>query len=154
MRLAMPLLCCLCVIGLIGCLTGCGESTPSLNPGVDVYKTQVKVVQDGQPVEGAKVAFSAKGQQRGASGITNADGIAQLTTFDLNDGAVAGEHMVKISKEEVQVLKEADPDDPLSVGQTKVVQHLPVKYSRFNTSGLSATVTSTEAGNTFEFEIK
>ncbi|MEW4562570.1 hypothetical protein AB1K70_08590 [Bremerella sp. JC770] len=112
------------------------------------------MLHDGVPVEGAKVAFSSKEQQRGAFGTTDADGIAQLTTFDLNDGAIAGEHSVKITKEEVLVLKEANPDDPLSVGKSKVVQHLPSKYSKFRTSGLTATVTATDEGNTFEFELK
>lgn len=154
MRLARKLIYSFCVTASVIGMAGCGTSVPSHNPGVTVYKTQVKVVQDGQPVEGAKVAFSAKGQQRGASGITNAEGVASLTTFDLNDGAVPGEQLVKISKEEVQVLKEADPDDPLSVGKTKVVQHLPEKYSRFQTSGLTATVTTDEEANTFEFELK
>lgn len=135
-------------------VSGCSESTVSRNPGVDVYPTQVKVTQKGSPVEGAKVSFSSKGNPRGASGVTNAEGIAELTTFDLNDGAVPGEHRVKITKEEVQILKEADPDDPLSVGQSKVIQHLPQQYSRYQTSGLTANVEPNEEGNTFEFELK
>lgn len=139
---------------LLASVVGCGPHEVSHNPGIDVFPATAKVTQDGQPVEGARVSFSSVDQQRSASGTTNAEGIALLSTFDHGDGAVPGKHLVKISKDEIEVVKEADLNDPTSQAVIKTLHHLPQKYGNYKSSGLSATVTATEEGNTFEFEIK
>jgi hypothetical protein len=128
---------------------GCDSSTR--NPGVAVYPTKVTVTYKGAPVEGALVAFSSAEGQRSAVGKTNAQGVAQLTTFDAADGAVPGEHRVMITKDEVEVLKEADPNDPTSQAVTKVNHLLPQRYGNPRTSGLTATVA--EGDNSFTFEL-
>lgn len=132
---------------------GCGPNEVSHNPGIDVYPATAKVTQDGQPVEGARVSFSSVDQQRSASGTTNAEGVAVLTTFDRGDGAVLGEHRVKISKDEIEVIKEADLNDPMSQAEIKTIHHLPQKYGNYKSSGLSASVTATDKGNAFEFDL-
>lgn len=132
---------------------GCGPHEVSHNPGIDVYPATAKVTHDGQPVEGARVSFSSVDQQRSASGTTNAEGIALLTTFDHGDGAVPGEHRVKISKDEIEVIKEADLDNPMSQAEIKTIHHLPQKYGNYRSSGLSASVATDEEANSFEFDL-
>ena len=143
-------LACLALISTLGC----GPHEVSHNPGIDVYPATAKVTQDGQPIEGARVSYSSADQQRSASGTTNAEGIALLTTFDHGDGAVPGEHRVKITKDEIEVIKEADLDDPMSQAQIKTIHHLPQKYGNYRSSGLSATVSTDAEANTFEFELE
>ena len=112
----------------------------------------VSVTYNGSPVEGARVSFSSTSEQQGASGTTNVEGIAKITTFDPEDGAIAGEHRVKITKDEIEVLQEADPNDPTSQAKIRTNHHLPQKYGNVRTSGLTATVT--EGENEFTFELK
>lgn len=146
-----------CFVALFGfalCagITGCDSSAPSRNPGVPVHSVTVHVTYNGSPVEGARVSFSSASEQRGASGTTNAEGIARITTFDHEDGAIPGEHRVKITKDEIEVLQEADPNDPTSQAKIRTNRHLPQRYGNVRTSGLTATVT--EGQNEFTFELK
>src|SRR5688572_26246860 len=66
-----------------------------------------KVLRMGQPVAGATVVFEPVGSTPAASGETDAAGRFQLTTFDANDGAVAGEYKVSVRK--VQVIRGERP---------------------------------------------
>ncbi len=81
-------------VGLAGLLAGCGggAATPETIPvtGAVMYK--------GKPVEGAEVAFWGPGAPRAATGITDAEGKFSLSMFDINDGCLAGENVVTISK--------------------------------------------------------
>jgi hypothetical protein len=52
----------------------------------------------GQPVAGATVSFLGRNSPRIASGETDEHGRFQLTTFDTNDGAVLGNHVVTVYK--------------------------------------------------------
>jgi hypothetical protein len=82
------------VTGLAGMLVGCGggAALPETIPvtGAVMYK--------GKPVEGAEVQFWGTGAPRAASGITDAEGKFSLSMFDINDGCLAGENVVTISK--------------------------------------------------------
>jgi hypothetical protein len=62
----------------------------------------------GQPVAGATVAFLGRNSPRIASGETDEQGRFQLTTFEENDGAVLGEHVVT-------VYKPAKPIEPMAI---------------------------------------
>ena len=145
----------------VGCGGG-GNDRPDLVPvmGTVTFK--------GSPVEGATVTFSNEKSPRSAKGITDSTGEFQLTTFDTNDGAVAGEHDVTISK------VEATSDGAMSPGMSKeqmmekmneqtekmkgnVTQFvakstLPGKYADVKTSGLTRTVVGNDA-NDFKFEL-
>jgi hypothetical protein len=113
-----------------------------------------KVLHKDQPVEGATVIFEPVGSTPAATGQTDAAGRFQLTTFDPNDGAVAGEYKVAVQK--IQVTRSDRPanapdDAPAPPPEEKSL--LPVKYARGDTSGLTATVKS--AGpNDFTFELR
>jgi hypothetical protein len=97
------------------------------------------------------VTFICEAQNRSASGRTNANGVYKLTTYKPNDGAVEGEHKVKISGETAEgaaasntVSVESEdyvpplPDqstDPVIVRST-----LPERFGDIETSGLKAEV--------------
>ena len=147
----------LLVLGVV--CVGCG---PGDRP--DVYPVGGKILHDGKPVEGATVNIYAEGSPRVASDVTDAEGKFELTTFDSGDGAIAGEHVVTVSK---QVLKEeiaaatadagGDAYDQAMRAATKsnyagmTKDQLPAKYADRETSGLKRTVV---AGETNEFTIE
>lgn len=139
------------ILTVLATTVGCGGA-PSYNPGITVHPAQATVTYNGSPVEGALVSFSSIDGQRSAFGTTNAEGVAELTTFDPADGAVPGEHRVIITKDVVEVLKEADPNDPTSAAVTKTNRLLPTRYGDFRKSGLTAVVK--EGENSFTFELK
>ena len=147
------------------CLVGCGGSGSDRPELVPVKGT---VTFKDSPVEGATVTFFNANSPRSASGITDAAGKFQLTTFDTNDGAVPGEHTVTISK------VEASADAPMSGGmspeqiQAKMKEQvdrmkgnltesaakttLPAKYADPKTSGETRTVVKGDA-NDFKFQL-
>jgi len=147
----------ICVASLILVATfGCGGSG-SKNPGVDVHPVTGKVTVDGAPLAGATVIF--KGDQRGSSGITNAQGVYSLMTFDPGDGVPAGNYKVAVIKQEI-VGADASYSDvnspnygkeppPESLGKT--VFHVAEKFGSPDSSGLTATVQ--EGANEINFEV-
>ncbi len=145
-------------------LTGCGGADrPELVPvsGTVNYK--------GSPVEGATVTFATEKAARSSSGVTDASGKFRLTTFDTNDGAPIGEHVVTISKVEAQAANgmqssSATPEQMQEMmakqtGQMKGKMEdvapkmiLPTKYADAKTSGEKRTVAAGDA-NDFKFEL-
>jgi hypothetical protein len=69
-------------------------------PGCGGGKVKVSgvVTLDGQPIEGAMVAFVPVDEGKGAMahGTTDKDGVFQLTTTKPNDGAAPGEYKVTV----------------------------------------------------------
>ena len=59
------------------------------------------VTLDGKPLEGATVSFvPADGAGRPAGGLSDAEGVFQLTTFKEDDGALPGNYRVVVRKTE------------------------------------------------------
>lgn len=82
----------LAVLALVS-LAGCGESNP---PTFPVSGT---VTLDGKPVEGAAVLFIPfDGTGQAASARSDASGNYKLTTFTADDGAMAGNYKIKVTK--------------------------------------------------------
>ena len=82
----------LAVLALVS-LAGCGASNP---PTFPVSGT---VTLDGKPVEGAAVLFIPfDGTGQPASAMSDASGNYALTTFTANDGAMAGNYKIKVTK--------------------------------------------------------
>lgn len=145
-------------------LVGCGGDSgrPDLEPvrGTVTFK--------GSPVEGATVTFFNEKSPRSAQGRTDSSGKFQLTTFDTNDGAVVGEHVVTISKVEAaaegamssgmspdQIMeKMKEQTDKMKGNLTESVPKatLPGKYADVKTSGEKRTVVENDA-NDFKFEL-
>lgn len=139
--------------GLVTGWTGCGGKK-SVPGRPDTVPVKVVVTYKGQPVEEANVQFlPAVGGDAtsgvAATGITDAQGTARLTTFDQNDGAVPGSYRVCIRKSvPVGGAGEADPDAPPKPAQYR--EELPVKYAAPETSGLTAEVSKSQTEFIFD----
>ena len=120
-------------------VVGCGSGRPPRVPvtGVVVYR--------GKPLDSANVTFMPKGG-RPASGLTDAQGRFLLRTFDADDGALEGGHVVCISK------NVPDPNDKKMSPLPQFISILPSRYSMPMESPLKATVTA-KGPNDFRFEV-
>lgn len=135
---------------------GCGGTDDGNRPAR--VKTSGTVTHNGELVEGATVLFSpAEGQGHAATGLTDADGRFQLTTFQAEDGAVPGSYKVCVSKFDMSTANpdleddlalEMQPDSDQIVGPTPL---LPEEYSEIDSTPLTEEVTS---GTPNEFEFK
>lgn len=146
------LICLLCVVGIVGCT----EDTDR----PETVRVTGTVTLNGDPLEGALVAFSPKGGTgNAAAGTTDASGKYTLTTFESGDGAVPGTYMVGVTKteaadatvpasssaEDVDAAYEAAEKAGVDVmGGGKVAetkQLLPAKYGNPTSSGFEFEVT-------------
>jgi hypothetical protein len=140
-------------------LAGCGSGKKSLG----TVPVTGRVTYQGKPVDKAVVAFDPQESQRPvATGITDSNGRFQLGTLAPGDGAVPGEYAVLISKAETaapvggqmspQDLKKAYEERQKAGGKTpdSVQSLIPVKYSKANTSGLTALIKAQKNDFTFE----
>ncbi len=115
------------------------------------------VTLDGQPVEGATVTFTPKGGGPTSFGITGTDGSFVMKTGSGRDGAAVAEHQVAVILSMVAggTAAQAKPDDLAPAmsnevgggGAAKVIPPrtvwlVPEKYSKPESSGLTATVPS------------
>lgn len=121
---------------LVGILfwTGCGGA-----PATHVVKGRV-VYSDGTPVEFGDIETLAGEPRVNARGKIKKDGSFTLTTFQENDGAVAGEHKVIIMQTATSPLA--------ALGKLPPIEHahghdMDAKYRSYDSSGLSFQV---EAG--------
>jgi hypothetical protein len=119
----------------------------------------------GQPVAGAAISFLAPKSPRIASGETDAQGRFQLTTFEPNDGAVLGTHVVTVYKpaekiEPMGIDPDLDPNAYVEAMEQAAARAmkaqaagstLPARYSDPNTSDLRFEVE--EGDNHFEINL-
>lgn len=136
---------------------GCGKpKDDGLPPRV---RASARITYQGRPVSGAHVTF-APNERTGkpAFGSTNHRGVAKLATFEIKDGAIAGEYTVTVSKmcAEDDGPASGNPGVPSGLGRqtsARVINLLPSKYQSRKTSDLAAKVVSGEK-NDFKFELK
>ncbi len=130
-------------------MAGCGGKEETGNEATTPVTGTVTY--KGAPVADASVALTPDSPPgptpigRGAFGRTNAEGKFTLMTFVADDGAVPGAYKVSVTKIEGQTSggAETGADDYVDPGQgppPKPKHLLPEKYSKTNTSGLTATV--------------
>lgn len=132
-------------------LSGCGDG--SSHP--PVFPVSGTVAYNGEPVAGAMVSFMGENAPKEASGITNSDGEFRLSTFSLNDGAVAGVHKVIVSKTDPEAVKAAPSmedmmNDPAALAEQAAAELesqedgkkplIPLIYSSPETTPLTETV--------------
>lgn len=84
-------------------LSGCGSSKAEYP--AKVFPVTGQIMWQGQPVAGADVVFFNPDTNRSAFGRTDDSGKYKLTTFESNDGAVAGRQIVTVSK--IEAITEA-----------------------------------------------
>ena len=147
-------LCCL-VVGLL--LTGCNSGEGR----VQTHKVKGKVTYNGSPVASATVTFAP--QEKGtptAMGITDAQGMYTLTTYDSGDGAGAGLYKVLVYKMDQAAAStpSAPAHDPTGAGPSGAPSHsgpkggqkkaggslLPEKYMKADTTTLTKNVVGGE----------
>lgn len=144
--------------GVMAAACGCAKKDDGNLPAR--VKASVHVTYKAAPVEGANVTLMpAQGGGKPAFGITDAQGIAALSTFGQEDGAIPGEYQVSVQKTKVE--GNQAPVDPANPGampadpskyQSKTVDLLPTKYASPLSSGLKATV-APDGNNDFSFEL-
>jgi hypothetical protein len=111
-------------------LSGCGPKALELLP------VEGTVTLDGAPVEGAAVMFVSEQGGHVATGVTDAQGRFTLQTTN-RPGAVAGMHRVTVVK---QVTHDPIYEQGGGVGELRVEWIIPERYSKPDTSELSANV--------------
>ncbi|MFG0332315.1 MAG: carboxypeptidase regulatory-like domain-containing protein [Maioricimonas sp. JB049] len=110
------------------------------------------VTLNGEPLDGATVAFEPQGGVHAAYGRTDEKGRFVLTTFVDGDGAVAGGYVVSIRKSEV--VTTPNPQDPNGPPlKSEQINYVPEKYTRSRTSELDALVSS-GGKNDFTFALE
>lgn len=150
MRRIAPLL----LIALTLPLAGCG--------GPKLARVQGKVTVAGKPVRKGRIMFYPAGAP-GATGAIAEDGSYSLTTHKPGDGAAVGEHRVAIEATEVgagSMRPPQTPEEEMEMSRVgvkrvlvagKVIWLVPEKYSKLETSGLTATVRASD--NQIDFDI-
>ena len=138
-------------VGWLLSFSGCSLGDSQKGQRLRVYPVTGSVTMSSQPVDKAMVIFVGPDGST-ARGTTNAEGDFTLTTFEANDGAVAGPQQVAIVKEEAGY----DPNQ-LKIGQAPPTSGsnksaLPKIYADPKTSGLTVTV-SEDAPNEFGFDL-
>jgi hypothetical protein len=120
--------------------------------GVETAPVSGIVKLDGQPVSGAGVVFMPADGPMG-SATTDAEGRFKLRTAD-RDGAVLGEHRVGIDLRKTSGvnIEEGGLQGDVAPGGVKVEWIVPQKYSRPDTSELTALVKDEK--NEFTFDLK
>ena len=103
----------------------------------------------GKPLADAGINFIPEyTTPRVAAGSTDKDGKYKLTSFQINDGAKIGKYTITIRAEEGGDSK-LKPADALDFVRGKIIT--PLKYSRPETSGLTAEVA--RKNNVIDFQI-
>jgi len=112
----------------------CGSS----ETGAPLYPVRGEVFFKGQPTSGAVIHFHPVDEKDGspAFGTVGADGSFELTTFDSNDGAEAGEYIVTINWRE----ERKDDDGETVIGRDRLGE----RYSKRAGSTLRAKVSAGE----------
>ncbi len=149
---------------LLGCADHSGR--PATTP------VRGKVTYHGSPVGGASVTFLAPGAPRFAVGMTDDEGNYRLTTFESDDGAIPGTHVVTVRKDvdkpPATISLNAQPTDPTNTAKSieqamqdtaqqmkaaeKAGSQLPAKYADGKTSDLRKDVHDGE--NVIDIDLK
>lgn len=138
-----------------------GNASSPISRAVKTYPVTGKVTYKGEPVADAVVTFrsTGMGETVAAAGRTDSSGHYALTTYKAEDGAVAGNNLVMISKTKTEGgdPSYSDVNSPTNYGKPMpkvTIKHLiPEKYSTVEKSGLTAQVKDSGT-NDFPFELK
>ena len=140
----------------LGCSSG--PSRPA------TYPVSGTVTWKGQPLEAARVVFvpTSPGIEA-ASGVTDASGKFQLTTFVAGDGAQLGEYRVKVSKYDSKKATTAEKKEYMTFEEEQKMAFsgdelptppaknlLPKKFESETTSGITHSVTKGPSSLTIE----
>src|SRR5262245_2332062 len=100
---------CLQAFAVVITAAGCGGGKSKTTP------VKGTVTLDGKPVALASVVFIPRQEGRMvAQAVTNQDGNFELTTYHPNDGALAGEYLVTVTKDDAPPADLGDVSDDMS----------------------------------------
>lgn len=147
---------------LLVLVSGCGGAPE----GPTLYPVKGKVTLEGQPVPNATVMFQPSSGPV-ATGVTDANGEFTLKT-GAQEGAVAGTHQVsvvatageKVMEKGEKVMENPSPDDLAALSTdpkwkpAEPKSLIPERYSKFETSQLTATVSEDASQNNITLELK
>lgn len=144
---------CIVVGSLLAGLSGCGGSAAE-KPLPTTVPVTGTVTLKGKPVVSATVTFVPQGETKGVEcvGFTDDSGKYQLKQIRGNEGAPPGSYKVVINqfvKGDGSPIKIDGSEAPANLG---AVESLPVKYSSFLDSKLTAQVNN--SGGEFNFDLK
>lgn len=108
------------ILAVTSICAGCSDNRPSIVP------VSGQVLIDGKPLTVGSIQF-IHSNARPAGGAIGPDGRFTLTTYELNDGAVVGNHHVRIAASEPH-------------GTDAVRWSAPKKYANTATSGIQVEV--------------
>ncbi len=158
MKTASRLLVCLVIATGLAVCPGCGKPEAEVP---ETYPVSIKITHEGEPVEGASVTLVPQGESgRGASGVTDAGGVAEMGLPGLADGAVPGEYWVTVSKVEgvqsdpnmsAEEFYEQQSSEP-GAAPASPEHLLPKKYLSAESGGLECVVEEKQE-QTFEFNL-
>jgi hypothetical protein len=135
-------------------LSGCGGAPP----GPTLYPVKGKVTLEGSPLPNATVTFQPESGPI-ASGVTDVNGEFTLKT-GAAEGAVAGTHRIAVvATTGEKITGNPTPDDLAAMSLTgkplpQPKSLIPERYSKFETSQLTATVTEDAAQNVVTLDLK
>jgi hypothetical protein len=113
--------------------TGCSKKQEP------TYSVHGVVTLQGKSPTGGIVLFESmepgpSGKRYGARGDIQPDGQYRLSTFDRNDGAVAGKHRVAVLPEQIV---HGDPPSPEDIRRSAAIMKIPPAYQSTETSNLT-----------------
>ncbi len=134
-------------------IVGCGGSDPN-KPGLG--KVSGKVTYKGQPLTAGTITFTpeaGKGGSTGqvATGQIGSDGSYSLTTFDTDDGAILGQHVITVQTSGVDGMTLGKPKADGTIDYKLPKSLVPEKYAKADKSPLRYTVVSGK--NTYLVEL-
>jgi hypothetical protein len=139
------------LLAVVGCSGGSSDKWTQARP--PVFKASAKVMYKGKPLEKALVLYHPASGEHSPYGETDADGNVVLTTFDEHDGGPAGSYKVVVTKTEYE-LKPTAFDSPEEKAVARIPKRLlPEKYSKKETTDLTAEIKA-DGENQTVFEIK
>ena len=97
-----------------------------------------RVTFEGKPLQFGTVMFQLESGGQPARAMIQSDGTFELSTFEEGDGAIVGNHKVRVTSYSSQDPQQQARSGP--TGDTLGKLLIPKRYTMFGTSGLTATV--------------
>ena len=106
------------------------------------YAVTGRVTLEGAPLADATVMFQPVEGGSFGYGVSDADGLFVISTFEVGDGAIPGEHQVVVTKRAPAAELAGGDADGKSESQPKIedFKAVPKRYSNAETSGLKVIV--------------
>jgi len=137
--------------------TGCNRTIEGRLP---TYKVVGTIKYAGKPLENADIILQFAQHDKASFARTNSAGEFSLGTYEANDGALAGEALITVTKWEQLPMSNAlvagDPGyDPSKayVAEKEPKLLVPQKYTNFKTSGLKVIIEPSKTNPPLNLEL-